>query len=333
VQPSETSPLAPAAAIEAALAAGRLQQARSLVFHWLRDVLAALSEHPSRQQLRRPDLWHALADVVERTSDQHLLELFWQGMDRVRPAPLLSGAPLPLLGIPILNRPDLLQQLLDSLDHPVETLAIVDNSGDNNGDTRSAPELRQLLDRLERHGHPLVGAVRIARPFGNAGVAASWNLILRAFPAAPVACLLNNDVRLVPGVLAAALGRLQADAPQFLPLLPAPQQFSAFLITAPCWDRLGLFNADFHPAYCEDLEYRDRLRADPAVHWPEASELQQAMAAANPSNSATIASDPALAAHNRTSFALNRLWWLSHRRLRHDPRGTWLRQWLAEWKD
>lgn len=315
--------------MDAAIAAGRLQEARSLVFHWLRQVLAALPPHPTRAQLRNPELWRALGDVVERTSDHHLLELFWQGMDRVRPAPLPAGAPLPLLGIPILNRPDLLQALLDSLDHPVDTLAIVDNSTG----TAAAAELRALLDRLERQGHPLVRSVRIARPFGNLGVAASWNLILRAFPGASVAGLLNNDVLLAPGALAGAIDQLQAEQPQFLPLLPPPQEFSAFLITAPCWDRLGLFDPAFHPAYCEDLDYLDRLRADPAVQWVELPELQRAMAALNNRSSATIGSDATLAAHNRTSFALNRLWWLSHRRLRHDPRGTWLRQWLSEWKD
>jgi hypothetical protein len=173
----------------------------------------------------------------------------------------------------------------------------------------------------------------VARSFGNAGVAASWNQILRAFPGAPLALLANNDVQFAPGVLAAAISRMHVGKPQFMGLLPVPQQFSAFLITAPCWDRIGLFDASFHPAYCEDLDYLDRLRANPTISWPEASDLQQLMAAVNPNSSATIMSDPELAERNRISFALNRLWWLSHRRLRHDPRGTWLRQWLMEWKD
>jgi hypothetical protein len=134
-------------------------------------------------------------------------------------------------------------------------------------------------------------------------------------------------------VLEEALGRIDASKPQFLPLLAPPQEFSAFLLTARCWDRIGLFDPGFHPAYCEDLDYRDRLRADPTVLWPEAADLQAAMAPLNSCGSATIASDATLARHNATSFALNRLWWLSHRRLRHDPRGTWLRQWLSAWAD
>lgn len=315
--------------VAVALEQGRLQEARSLVFHWLQSYLAALPEHPSRAALRDPDLWRCLADVVERTSDHYLLELFWQGMDRVRSAPLPAAAPLPLLGVPILNRLDLLERLLASIDHPVHTLAIVDNSRG----TDSAEELRSRLDALECHGHPLVQRVEVARPFANAGVAASWNLILRAFPDSASALLVNNDVQFAPGVLAAALARLEPSQPQFLPLLPVPQQFSAFLLTAACWDRVGLFDPGFFPAYVEDLDYRDRLRSDPSICWPDANDLQALMVTCNGEASATIVSNADYESRNRTSFALNRLWYLSHRRLRHDPRGTWLRQWLAEWKD
>ena len=318
-----------ASRIDQALAAADLQQARSLVFHWLQDAVVSLPAHPSRQQLRQPELWRCLADVVERTNDHYLLERFWQAMDQLGPPPQPPGAPLPLLGVPILNRPDLLERLLASLDHPVQVLAIVDNSG---GGAAASP-VAALLAELETSGHPLVHSVQVARPFGNAGVAASWNLILRAFPDAPLALLANNDVVFSPGVLAQALDQINTAAPQFLPLLPAPQEFSAFLLTTRCWDRLGLFDPGFHPAYCEDLDYRDRLCAHPDVAWLQLPDVQAAMAAANPHCSATIASDPALAERNLYSFPLNKLWWLSHRRLRHDPRGTWLRQWLAEWRD
>lgn len=318
-----------AARIQQHLQANELQQARSLVHHWLQRFRAELPARPQRQELRQPLLWTCLADVVERTADQYLLELFWQMLDGLEPAAwcLPATGQLPVLGVPLLNRPDLLLELLASLDLPVQTLAVVDNSG---GSAAEA-EVRTVLDRLERHGHPLVASVRIARPFGNAGVAASWNLILRSFPDAAATLLINNDVRLVPGALAQALQMLTPASAQMLPLLPLPQEFSAFLITAACWNRIGLFDPSFHPAYCEDLDYRDRLRADPSVQWIADPELQQRMAAHNGCSSATIGSDPQLERQNRSSFALNRLWYLSHRRLREDRRGTWFRQWLCAW--
>jgi hypothetical protein len=318
-----------AAEVQTALGANNLIEARALVHHWLRAWAAALPPAPSRQQLRQPDLWQCLADVVERTSDQHLIETFWQVLDDL-PAPAAPGqvhpvhAPLPLLGVPVLNRPDLLERLLGSLDHPVDTLAIVDNSP---GDSAVAGH----LEALRQLGHPLIGSIRIARPFTNLGVAASWNLILTSFPEARHCLLANNDVRLAPGVLPAALAGLNPSRAQFMPLLPRPNGFSAFLITALCWDRIGLFDANFHPAYGEDLDYRDRLRAEPAIDQLEDAAIQSAMAELNQEHSATIGSNPAYARQNRSSFPLNRLWYLSHRRIRQDPRGTWRRLWLNQW--
>ena len=315
--------------VDRALQDGRLADAQALIFYWLRDYFSALPQHPTRQQLRDPHLWLALGHVVERTSDQYLLELFWQGLEALQPSPSATPSNLPLLVVPVLNRPDLLARLLQTIDHTIHTLAIVDNSRGSSAEHA----VRTSLEQLEAEGHPWIKHIAIARPFGNGGVAASWNMALRAFPAAAIALLANNYVQFAPGALASAMNSIQADAPQFLPLLPSPQEFSAFLITTLCLNRIGLFDPSFHPAYCEDLDYRDRLRADPSVQWISQPDLQQAMAACNQEHSATIASDPELAERNRCSFALNRLWWLSHRRLRHDPRGTWLRQWLTEWKD
>jgi hypothetical protein len=316
--------------VQQALEQGRLAEAQAIVFHWMQAIAEAQQPEPVRQQLRNTELWLALADVVERTNDHYLLEIFWQQLDKLSPAVLhRDTASIPLIIIPILNGMDHLGELLRSIDYNVETLAIIDNSTGASANNTLADDLKAL----QRSGHPLIGNIEIAHPFNNIGVAASWNLALRAFPSAPYALIVNHDIVWPAGALQRAVTQLDPTQPQFFPLLPLPQQFSAFLITALCWNRIGLFDPSFYPAYCEDLDYRDRLRADTAVQWLEDPELQQAMAACNPEHSATITSDPELAERNRTSFALNRLWWLSHRRLRHDPRGTWVRQWLAEWKD
>lgn len=323
----------PASQVQQALITGDLQAARSMVFHWLNAWAQQLPAQPSRDAVLNPELWSAIADVVDRTGDHYLVERFWQILDRLPPPPTASPA-LPLLGIPVLNRVDLLMQLLDSLDHPVSTLAIVDNSPQGQGaaGTGRRSEVSHQLEALRQLGHPLVERIRIARPFTNLGVAASWNLILSCFPEASVALLVNNDVRFAPGVISAALERITPSHPQFLGLLPEPHAFSAFLLTALCWDRLGLFDPGFHPAYCEDLDYRDRLRADPEIEALDGGFAHAAMAALNQEHSATIRSDPELERQNRASFALNRLWYLSHRRIRHDVRGSWRRLWLSQWQ-
>lgn len=308
--------------IDALHTLGHRREARALVHRWLLRYRERLQALPSRAQAQRESLWRCLADVVERTADQGLLELFWESLAPLQP-PLPSRA-LPLLGVPILNRFDLLERLLNSLDHPVETLAVVDNS-DGRG------ELRERLQDLVQHGHPLIQQIKVATPFGNLGVAGSWNLILRSFPEAAGALLTNNDVLLSSEALSTALASIDWQRPCFLPLLPSPNSFSAFLLTAHTWNLVGLFDDNFHPAYCEDVDYQERLQAQPQVHHIELPALQRAMAACNPDNSATINSDPALAACNRISFQLNRLWLLSRRRHLSDHRGTWTRRWLCQW--
>ena len=336
---------AQAAAVLSAVAGGQLPEARALLLGWLRDWAAALPPRPSRRALRQPELWSALAHYVEASGDHALIERLWQLLDRLPPPPQQQPQPpaaaatrtLPLLGVPILNRIDLLERLLASLDQPVHTLAIVDNSIDqcidNSTGAPAGAAISQELDALRQRGHPLIQQIRIARPFSNLGVAASWNLILSNFPEAPLALLANNDIQFAPGVLDAALSRIDTARPQFLALLEPPNAYAAFLLTPLCWDRLGLFDPNFHPAYCEDLDYRDRLQANPEVQQLDGSFAHAAMAACNPSHSATIGSDPELARHNRTSYALNSLWYLSERRLRRDPRGSWRRLWLAQWRD
>ena len=322
----------PSERIDSHLEAGRILHARSLVHQWLEAYLQQLPPAPSKDELLQPELFKALADVVERSSDQGLLERFWSAMDRI-PAPTLPAAsqPLPVLGVPLLNGAKLLLRLLESLDHPVGTLAVVDNSVNS----RYAAEVRPLLDQLEQQGHPLISEIHIARGFGNQGVAASWNQILLAFPAASAIGLFNHDVVLSPGALQQALQHLNADSEHhpngcILPLLATPAAFSAFLITPKLWDTAGLFNTAFHPAYVEDLEFSDRLR-DLGLPIAHHDELQRAMAAVNPDSSATISHDPEISRLNQASFQLNRLWYFSHRRLRHDPRGSWIRRWLNDW--
>ena len=328
--PDSTPPASPAAAIQQALQQGDLASARALLLAWMRRWATALPSHPSRTELRQPELWSALASYVDRTGERELIERLWQLLDRLpAPAPPQGALErLPLLGVPILNRVDLLERLLDSLDHPVQTLALVDNSPAGEA---SASELGERLRNLQRRGHPLIETIEVARPFRNLGVAASWNLILSSFPEAGCALLVNNDIQLAPGVLAQALQCIDARRPQLLPLLPPPQAFSCFLLTCRCWDQLGLFDPGFHPAYCEDLDYRDRLQRSSAVEQLDGRFAHEAMVALNPSHSTTISSDPALEACNRVSYPLNQLWYLSERRLRRDPRGSWRRLWLAQW--
>ena len=310
---------------------GAWAEARSLVLPWLMEWLAALPQRGRPDRDASVELWRCLAAVSERSHDDQLLQLFWQGLARLRPAASSAGV-LPLVGVPILNGVTHLQRLLASLDVPIHTLALVDQSG---GRTDPASlDLRRELQRLEGEGLPGVAELRVSRPFGNAGVAAAWNQILLGFPQASLVLLVNHDVAFPPGVLAEALARLNPDQPQYMALFPGERAFSAFLLTALAWDAVGLFDERYYPAYCEDLDYRDRLLASPAVQRLDGSFAHARMVRWNPRQSSTLADDPALAKANSRSFELNRLWYSFRGRGPGSAwvaSGQWRQRWLTQW--
>lgn len=307
---------------------GALSDARMLMLSWLLEWLQALPRHGKPQREESTTVLRCLADICERNRDEQLLEVFWQGLEKLGPR-TISRYTLPLVGVPILNGMRHLQQLLDSLDLPIETLAIVDQS--NGRDDEESRQLRKHLKHLERDGLMGVGSVRVARPFANIGVAAAWNQILLGFPQASLALIVNHDVKFPPGLLGEAISRMDSEQPQFMALLPAERAFSAFLITSLAWDILGCFDERYYPAYYEDRDYSDRLLAHPEVQRIDGRFAHARMVAMNPEQSQTINEDPDFAEANRFSFQLNRLWYLS-RRHEHgrcwDSQGQWRHRWL-----
>lgn len=322
--------------IDAALASGDGLSAIRIGHQWIDSWLASLPLSPDRVHLCKPELWSGLAEIAERTADHSLLERFWQILDGMPPPDDPEcGERLALLGIPIVNRVDLLGTLLESIDFPVHHLAIIDNSILPGGDAYADLQGQQVYDyliALQQLGHPFIEHIHIARPFRNLGVAASWNLILTSFPEVTHALIANNDICFSPGALRRVWERMDPRYPQFLPMFPDPNGFSAFLITSLCWDHVGLFDYSFSPAYFEDLEFRDCLNCDPMIEVVKDPVLHGEMETINAFHSATINSDPVLHSLNEVSYALNKLWYLSSRRLRNDRRGLWRRLWLSQWR-
>ncbi len=320
--------------IRRALDENNLSLANSLTYQWLRYFSNSLPLVVSREQLRQPTLWLAISDVAERTSDFALIETLFLILERVDISfPRLRPETIPLLGIPIVNRPDLLSRLLDSLDVQVDTLAIVDNSRipTRNGESVGESSVERYLNALQQLGHPLVRTITVAKPFRNLGVASSWNHILTSFPEYSFALIVNNDVTFSPGSLAKALAHINPAKPQFMPLLKEPNSFSAFLLTSLCWDNIGLFDYNFSYAYFEDMDFKDRIKSNPDVEWLHDESVAEAMNGLNQEHSMTIRSNHKFAVANQLSYALNKLWYLSPRRFRGNTKGIWRRLWLAQW--
>jgi GT2 family glycosyltransferase len=142
---------------------------------------------------------------------------------------------IPVIGIPVLNRPDLLERCLDSIDAEVGTLLVIDNGG--------------FVERPD--------AV-VVRPPVNLGVPASWNRIIEWYPDAAWWLISNADIAFGPG----DLEQLAISVEQQPDAISCLVEFGAFAVTPSVVDRVGWFDENFHPIYYEDSDYRYRCHLE-----------------------------------------------------------------------
>jgi hypothetical protein len=142
---------------------------------------------------------------------------------------------IPVLIIPVLNRFDLLEQTLASIDYPVDNILVIDNSG-----TLSLPE----QDNLTVLNMP-----------NNFGVAASWNLGIKCFPQAAYWMIGSNDNPWFPGSMA-----IMADMASEDNLVWSDKAWDCYTIGSNLVKKVGLFDENYYPAYYEDTDYSERLR-------------------------------------------------------------------------
>lgn len=141
---------------------------------------------------------------------------------------------IPTLIVPVL-RTDLVWTMLATVDVPVGLTIIIDNGGELG---------------------PVPGAHVITMPT-NIGVAASWNLGVKATIRSPWWAIVNDDVAFASGDLERLAQAMAEPGPQVRTL----DGFSAFGINAEALDAVGLWDEGFVAAYCEDAdwEYRAKL--------------------------------------------------------------------------
>jgi len=153
------------------------------------------------------------------------------------------------LGVLVLNRPDLLERMIASIDVPVERLCIVQNSAD--------AEVSKVVQTIKNNPPPLVNAVYVAQPFRNMGVAPSWNLIIKSFPECNSWMIVNNDTCFLPGDMT-KMFQLWQSCPNSVVGLPIGK-YSAFIIGEQVVAKAGLFDENIWPIYWEDSDYDQRL--------------------------------------------------------------------------
>lgn len=145
---------------------------------------------------------------------------------------------IPVIILPVLNRFDLLEDSIRSIDYDVENLLIIDNSG----------QYQPPQDLYK-------GKLWLLNMPANMGVAGSWNLGIKCFPHAPYWVFMSNDNHWMPGALQ-EIERLSDPTK----LVMSSVAWSTFSLGSEIVKSIGLFDENYHPAYYEDTDYMERLR-------------------------------------------------------------------------
>ena len=179
---------------------------------------------------------------------------------------------IPVMGIPILNRGDLLLRLFESIDYPVDILHIIINH-------TSSP-----AEDVESAVHIIQGAVNGGHEFvrqlvfegglikdsdgeivtHNMGVAGSWNRIIEQHVAyAPYIMLVGNDIMFTPGDLQRFDDYMSTMSPERRDkkgITCGNHGYSCFAILPETINTLGYFDENIYPAYLEDCDYSYRCK-------------------------------------------------------------------------
>jgi len=185
--------------------------------------------------------------------------------------------------VPVLNRYDLLERMVASIDFPVAHLLVIDNGAST------------VMHDVEIDIPDVVEHTTYLPMPANLGVAGSWNLGVKSFPYAERWFFASNDVVFRPGALEKLCGAGRGD----VTLAGMFPHWQAFALGREAVGRVGLFDEGFFPAYFEDTDYERRCvqAGVPIVKLDVPVDHE---------NSSTIKSDATFAQENSRTFVSNR---------------------------
>lgn len=163
--------------------------------------------------------------------------------------------PIPVIGTAVVNDSNWVKRLLGSIDYPVDTFFIVNNNGKG--------ELDDELEKLKNINHKFVRSVKICNLPGNIGCSGAWNLIIKCFIMSPYWIIVNDDVSFGEGflkemvdtsIINKEVGIIHGYHGDF-----NVGSWDLFLIKDFVVEKIGIFDENLYPAYCEDADYIMRL--------------------------------------------------------------------------
>ena len=191
---------------------------------------------------------------------------------------------IPVLIIPILNRYDLLDLALASIDYPIEEILII-----NNGEEKYESKREDLN-------------VRVLNLPSNLGVAGSWNLGIKLYPDAQYWMFSSADTAFTPETL--PMFKELSNSDRFV---KSVESYSCFTLGENIVKRVGLFDEYIYPAYYEDNDYEDRMVLEGIM--AEGNMPPAAVPVVKLQHSATIHSDARYAQRNTQTFNANGIYY------------------------
>ncbi len=157
---------------------------------------------------------------------------------------------IPVLGTAIVNGPHWLKRQIESIDFPVENYVIFNNNGKG--------EITNDLEILKLIKNPNIKNIFICHLPSNIGVSGAWNLIIKSYINSPYWIITNHDVSFTPGILEEMWNKAENKETGMVFGKRGDYDlggFDLFLIKDWVVQKLGLFDENFYPAYCEDADY------------------------------------------------------------------------------
>lgn len=201
---------------------------------------------------------------------------------------------IPFIGIPVLNRGDLLKRCVMSIDYPVDHVVIVNNGKDASVE-RAIDELFREFSQRER--------LTVVIKDYNTGFAASCNYLCDLNRGAyPYRMLVGSDMAFGPGALQIFHEFIRDNVDEYA-MIRCFQGYGIIALTRRGIEKVGGFDESFYPAYFEDNDHHRRLRLlgekDTDISIPGLVHGD-----AN-GGSCTIKSDPELGRRNSITFGRN----------------------------
>ena len=166
---------------------------------------------------------------------------------------------IPVISAAIVNEPYWLYRLIASIDYPLDNLVIINNNGRG--------EISQELDNMTKITHKFIKKIAVCHLPANIGLAGAWNLTIKCYMKSPYWIFVNHDISFSLGLLKemaeaaeknADVGIIFGHGGDF-----GDGSYDIFLIKDWVIQSHGLFDENFYPAYCEDMDYIMRLKGRP----------------------------------------------------------------------